>query len=118
MESCLICGGDGQIGNAFGGSHTTCPACHGTGRRTAPEGIRDVTKTKASHHRGSNQAVTPAKQTWPTSFEGVALANQVKASAGLSEATKSRLIRDIIEHEASHGTCTKTFSRKIKKQVR
>jgi hypothetical protein len=41
----------------------------------------------------------------------------VKASATLSEDTKTRLIRDIIEHEGSHGTCTKTFSRKIRKQV-
>lgn len=79
--------------------------------------MRDVTKTKASHHRGSNQAAVQVKQTWPTSPGGIALANQVKGSASLSEDGKTRLIRDIIEHEASHGVCTKTFSRKIKKQV-
>lgn len=117
MESCHICGGDGQIGNAFGGSHTTCPSCHGTGRRSAPEGIRDVTKTKPSHYRGANQAAVQAKQTWPTTFEGANLATQVKASSSLSEETKARLVREIMEHEGQHGTCTKTFTRKIKKQV-
>jgi RecJ-like exonuclease len=117
MESCNICGGDGQIGNAFGGSHTTCPGCHGTGRRTEPEGIRDVTKTKPSHYRGTNQAPVQVKQTWPTTFEGANLATQVKMSASLSEETKKRLIREIMDHEGQHGTCTKTFTRKIRKQV-
>jgi hypothetical protein len=80
--------------------------------------MRDVTKTKASHHRGANKVIAEAKQTWPTTFEGANLATQVKACASLSEETKTRLIREIMEHEGSHGTCTQTFARKIRKQVR
>ena len=76
-----------------------------------------MTKTKPSHYRGTSQAVVQPKQTWPATFEGGNLANRVKASANLSEDTKARLIREIIDHESTHGTCTKTFSRKLKKQV-
>jgi hypothetical protein len=82
-----------------------------------PEGLRDVTKTKPSHYQGSNKAPVAAKATWPTTFEGVELANEVKAS-GVSEDTKSRLIREIMEYEGSHGKCTQTFTKKIRKQVR
>lgn len=79
--------------------------------------FRDVTKTKASHHTGSNAAPVVEKQTWPTTFEGDQLAIQVRDSAVCSEETKARLIREIIEHEATHGRCTKTFMRKVRKQV-
>jgi hypothetical protein len=116
-ESCRICGGDGRIGNAFGGSSTTCPSCNGTGRRNStPELFHDVTKTKASHHHPAGK-VAPNKVTWPTTFEGAALANEVKGS-GLSEDIKGRLVREIIEYETSHGKCTQTFTKKIRKQVR
>jgi hypothetical protein len=119
MESCRICGGDGRIGNAFGGSSTTCPGCRGTGRRSDSEGLlRDVTKTKASHHQAAQKAAAPVKSTWPTTFEGQALANEVKVSATVSEETKTRLIREIIDYEGSHGRCTQTFTKKIRKQVR
>ena len=47
---------------------------------------------------------------------GAALATSVKNS-GLAEDTKARLVREIIEYEASHGSCTKTFERKIRKQL-
>lgn len=117
-ESCGICGGDGRVSNAFGGSSTSCPSCNGTGRRVASSTVfRDVTKTKPSHHRAPAKAAAPVKATWPSTFEAAQLANEVKDSS-LVEDIKSRLIREIIDYEASHGRCTQTFSKKIKKQLR
>lgn len=119
METCRVCGGDGRIGNAFGGSSTTCPGCRGTGRRSdATDLIRDVTKTKPSHHRGPERVAAIAKPTWPTTGEGTKLANEVKASNVITEDVKARLVREIIEYEASHGKCTQTFSRKVRRQLR
>jgi len=117
-ESCGICGGDGRISNSFGLT-TRCPSCHGTGRREeASSGIRDVTKTKASHHRPTNQAkAAPAKPQWPVTFEGGKLATEVKESGHTAE-VKARLVREIIEYEGERGTCTQTFQRKIRKQLR
>jgi hypothetical protein len=77
-----------------------------------------VTKTKPSHHRGAEKAVAPAKVTWPSTHDGTTLANEVKASASLSEDTKARIIREIIEYEGSHGKCTQTFSKKVRRQLR
>jgi hypothetical protein len=117
-ESCGICGGDGRVSNAFGGSSTSCPSCHGTGRRSTSDTLfHDVTKTKPSHHHPGGKAPVPAKATWPSTFEGMQLANEVKAS-GLSDEVKARLVREIIEYEGSHGRCTQTFTKKIRKQVR
>jgi hypothetical protein len=117
-ESCRICGGDGRVGNAFGGSSTSCPGCNGTGRRANTDTVfHDVTKTKPSHHNPGGKAVPPAKITWPTTYEGAALANEVK-DASVSEDVKAKLVREIIEYETSHGKCTQTFSKKIRKQVR
>lgn len=116
-ESCVVCGGDGRVGNAFGGSSTTCPSCHGTGRRSIDVLFHDVTKTKPSHHGGASKAVAQPKVTWPVTVEGRALGNEVK-SCGLSEQVKTKLIREIIEYEISHGKCTKTFSKKVRKQIR
>ncbi len=79
--------------------------------------IRDVTKTKPSHHINANEKKADKKQTWPSTSEGVALATQVRDS-GCPDETKDRLIREIIEYEGSHGLCTKTFSRKVRKQIR
>ena len=45
-------------------------------------------------------------------------ATAVKNCARLSEQTKAQLTREIIEHESSHGTCTQTFIKKVRKQVR
>ena len=42
----------------------------------------------------------------------------MKDCATLSNDTKTKLIREIIDYEASHGQCTQTFIKKIKKQVR
>src|SRR5439155_7926630 len=120
-ESCGVCGGDGRIGNAFGDTKT-CPGCHGSGRRSEDNGFRDVTKTKPSHHKkttpGAGVKVTaPAGPSWPLTVEGGKLATDVKDSK-VPEETKSKLIREIIAYEASHGSCTLTFSRKIRKQIR
>jgi len=117
QDSCGVCGGDGQMTNSFGSS-ARCPSCHGTGRRAEDTGMYDVTKTKPSHHRGANAAVKPEKQTWPVTFEGVKLAEEVKACAAFSNDTKTRLTREIMDHEGTHGKCTSTFVKKIRKQLR
>jgi DnaJ-class molecular chaperone len=118
-ESCGVCGGDGRLTNSFG-SDARCPACHGTGLRGEDDGVfRDVTKTKASHHRPTNVAAgKPEKQTWPSTFEGGKLADEIKACATLSNDTKLRLTREIIEYEGTHGKCTQTFAKKIRRQLR
>jgi hypothetical protein len=113
-ELCNICGGDGHIENAWG-QRAKCPSCHGSGRRRADTGFRDVTKTKESHHHPTNRAAVVEKQTWPTSPAGIALATQIKAST-LSDAVKERLTREIIDHESTHGQPTKTFLKKVRKQ--
>ncbi len=117
VDTCRVCGGDGRIANSFGGGSKTCPACHGNGRRVEEALIRDVTKTKPSHYGTPAKAAAPVKATWPTTHDGTTLANEVKASA-LSEDTKARLVREIIEYEGSHGKCTQTFSKKVRKQLR
>ena len=120
-ESCRICGGDGRIGNAFGDTKT-CPGCHGSGRRSEDTGFRDVTKTKPSHHKRNTpgagpKVVPPAGPAWPLTTEGGKLASDVQAST-VADDLKAKLIREIIAYEASHGSCTLTFSRKIRKQIR
>jgi RecJ-like exonuclease len=115
IDSCNICGGDGRIANSFGNT-TSCPGCHGTGRRPEVVGLRDVTKTKPSHHRPANGAGTE-KPKGPSTLEGMQLAAQVQASANLSSEVKAKLVREIMEHESSHAVCTQTFIKKIRKQV-
>lgn len=117
-EPCGICGGDGRIANSFSGSDARCPGCLGTGRKSENTGFRDVTKTKPSHHQQPNKAKVVEKQTWPSTFTGGQIANEVKACATLSNDTKARLIREIIDHEGSHGQCTQTFIKKVRKQIR
>jgi hypothetical protein len=116
-EPCRLCGGDGRIGNSLGGSTTTCPGCHGTGRRADAEyGFHDVTKTKPSHHKPGAEA--PAGPKVPLTSEGRLLASEVSASAGLAAEAKARLIAEIANHESTHGRCTKTFLKKVRKQLR
>jgi len=115
--TCGICGGDGRIANSFG-NQTTCPSCHGSGKRSDDGGLRDVTKTKPSHFRQPNKQAVAEKQNWPTTHEGAKLAGEVRDSNTVSKETKEKLTREIIEHEATHGTCTQTFVKKIRKQVR
>ena len=117
-ETCGVCGGDGRIANSFSGSDARCPACLGTGRRSADTGFHDVTKTKPSHHQQPNKAKVVEKQTWPSTFEGGQLATEVRDSPILSNDTKARLTREIIDHEGSHGKCTQTFVKKIRKHLR
>jgi hypothetical protein len=116
-EVCGVCGGDKRIGNSFGLT-TTCPSCHGSGRRAEAHGFHDVTKTKPSHHRQSNTAPVAEKQTWPATFEGGQLATEVRDSKIATSDVKAKLIREIIDYEQSHGQCTQTFTKKIRKQVR
>lgn len=116
--TCGICGGDGRIANSFSGSTAQCPGCHGTGRRSDESGFRDVTKTKPSHYRQPNKAAAQEKQQGPSSFEGIQLANEVRACAHISSATQNKLVLEIAEHEATHGKCTQTFIKKVRKQLR
>ncbi len=118
-ELCRICGGDGRISNSFGGSSATCPACHGTGRKSEEESLfRDVTKTKSSHYRKPGDPQHTAKPTWPSTGTGIQLATEVRDSPNCSEDAKAKLIREIIDYEGSHGHCTQTFTRKVRKQLR
>src|SRR5450432_3771814 len=88
-ENCGICGGDGRIGNAFGLT-TTCPGCHGSGRRSSDQQLfHDVTKTKPSHHRGTNGAVVALKAAWPSTAEGARLASEVRDSTSCAQDTKA-----------------------------
>ena len=117
-EICGVCGGDGRIANSFSGSDARCPGCLGTGRRSEDTGFRDVTKTKPSHYRQPNKQAVVEKQNWPSTFEGGQLATEVRDSATVSNDTKAKLTREIIDHEATHGKCTQTFIKKIRKQIR
>ena len=61
-ETCGICGGDGRIGNAFGLT-TTCPGCHGSGKRSSEtEGFRDVTKTKPARPSSTAASSKPGRR--------------------------------------------------------
>src|SRR5512143_2538011 len=100
-ELCRVCGGDGRIGNALGGSSATCPGCHGSGRRAdTSSGFHDVTKTKPSHHRTATAA--PQGPKTPATPEGVQLAREVSACGTLDEDAKKRLVAEIMNHESTH----------------
>lgn len=120
VETCRICGGDGRVGNAFGGSTATCPSCHGSGRRAeAASGFRDVTKTKPSHYRAAPVAASVSTgPKGPVTTEGLQLAAEVNASTVLAADAKTRLVAEIASHELSHGRCTKTFMKKLRKLAR
>jgi len=45
-------------------------------------------------------------------------ADRSRTKSKLSNESKARPIREIIEHEGSHGDCTQTFIKKIRKQIR
>ncbi len=116
-EPCRVCGGDGRIGNALGGSSATCPGCHGSGRRAESSGFHDVTKTKPSHYRQPAVAASTGPRS-PVTSEGIQLAAEVSASVVLAPDAKTRLIAEIVNHESTHGRCTKTFLKKVRKQAR
>ena len=100
------------------GLTTTCPSCHGSGRKVETTGFHDVTKTKPSHHRQTNRVEVAEKPQWPVTFEGEQLAAEVRDSKICTAEVKTRLIREVMEHEASHGVCTQTFIKKVRKQIR
>jgi DnaJ-class molecular chaperone len=118
-DVCGICGGDGRIHNSFGLTNR-CPACHGTGRHSSePAGLRDVTKTKPSHYAQANKAqAVEKKKDWPETLEGASLATEVRDSPNVSAETKARLVREIVDFEAARGSCTQTFLKKVRKQLR
>ena len=70
--------------------------------------------------------MNPAVECWRSprnakmqmTLQGAQLATDVKASTRLSLETKAKLTREIIEYESTHGACTQTFSKKIRKQLR
>lgn len=97
---------------------TTCPSCHGSGKRAADTGFHDVTKTKPSHHRASNVSAVAPKAQWPVTPLGVQLAEEVRAQAGATSEAKTKLIQEIMDHEDRHGLCTQTFIKKVRKQIR
>jgi hypothetical protein len=116
-DLCRTCGGDGRIGNSLGGSNARCPSCHGTGRRAeAAYGFHDVTKTKPEHHRTAATSA-PAGPKVPITAEGIQLAREVNGGALPADA-KARLVAEIANHESTHGRCTKTFLKKVRKQLR
>jgi hypothetical protein len=117
-ETCRLCGGDGRIGNALGRSTATCPGCHGSGRRgDVSTAFHDVTKTKPSHF-ARPQDTTPKGPKVPMTPEGEQLAIEVNASTVLATDAKGRLIAEIVNHESTHGRCTQTFIKKVRKQAR
>ena len=42
----------------------------------------------------------------------------MNASTVLTTDAKARLVAEIVAHESSHGRCTKTFLKKVRKQAR
>jgi hypothetical protein len=79
--------------------------------------LRDVTKTKPSHYTQSNKSTAAAKSNVPTTATGMQLQNEIQSSR-LPDDVKSKLIREIAEYEDSHGRCTDTFTKKIRRQLR
>src|SRR5438270_12734737 len=108
-ELCRMCGGDGRVGNALGGSTATCPSCHGSGRRADTSSrFRDVTKTKPSHFRPA-AVEAPKGSRGPATAEGAQLAREVSESTVLGEDAKARLLAELVNHESTHGRCTQDF---------
>ena len=94
-----------------------CPSCDGSGRRAdTSSGLRDVTKTKPSHYRPAAAAAAGPKG--PVTSEGLHVASEANASAIFPADAKTRLLVEIMNHEATHGRCTRTFIKKIRKQTR
>ena len=80
--------------------------------------MHDVTKTKASHHGKLNKVEVVEKVKWPVTHEGSLLAGEVRDSTVGTVESKARLVQEIIDYEGSHGACTQTFTKKIRKQIR
>src|SRR2546427_7444706 len=53
---------------------------------------------------------------YTTLFRSLAL--EVNESPVLAADAKARLVAEIVNHESTHGRCTKTFMKKIRKQTR
>jgi len=61
--------------------------------------------------------VVPKGPKVPVTPEGVQLASEVNASTVLTEDAKARLVAEIMNHESTHGRCTRTFIKKVRKQA-
>jgi hypothetical protein len=111
---CGVCGGGGRIEAGSRGT-TACPACRGLGSNYDDELYRD--KTTMPSRRDSTDGKKPDKITWPTTFGGKKLADEVKAS-NLSAEDQARLTQKIIDYEGNKGEMTKTFARLVRKEIR
>lgn len=80
--------------------------------------MRDVTKTKPSHYAPQRAAASAPVIDVPTTAEGMKLAKEVGEASNLSTEAKAKLIRSIVDYEATHGQCSLTFSRKLRKAIR
>ena len=58
-----------------------------------------------------------AKSSLPATAVGMLLQSEIQKSA-LQDDLKAKLIREIADYEDSHGKCTDTFCKKIRKQLR
>jgi len=76
---------------------------------------RDKTTMPSRHDPTDGKR--PDKITWPITFGGKQLADEVKASK-LSAEDQARLTRKIIDYEANKGEMTKTFARLVRKEIR
>jgi hypothetical protein len=80
-----------------------------------------VTKTKPSHYRtaaNKKPEAGPAAPSGPRSPEGIRLAGEIRDCTTIAGDVRERLTREIVAYESSHGFCTKTFAKKIRKQLR
>ena len=111
---CGVCGGEGRIEAGNRGT-TACPACRGLAANYDNELYRD--KTTMPTRQDPNHGKSPDKITWPITFGGKKLADEVKAST-LSAEAQARLTRKIIDYEANKGEMTKTFARLVRKEIR
>jgi hypothetical protein len=54
----------------------------------------------------------------PVTAEGAQLALEVSACPTLADDAKARLLAEIMNHETTHGRCTRTFIKKVRKQTK
>jgi hypothetical protein len=87
-------------------------------RRSSSMAIPSASRRLSGESSSGMERPSTSQQQWPVTFEGAQLATEVQGSAGCSSETKAKLIREIMEHEGSHGTCTQTFVKKVRKQIR
>src|SRR5207248_6470297 len=101
-DVCRLCGGDGRIGNALGGSTASCPSCHGSGRRADTSSrFHDATKTKPAQFQPS-ATEAPKGPRGPTTAEGMKLAGEGSESPVLPKDPKKRRPVKTVTNERTH----------------